>query len=173
MTGCSTRGPGMTRPHAAFTKAVTATDYDKSGRNEEAIARVLDLFGDYSAEHIEPLIDETYAETLFFRDGFKEYHTREPLKAYLLHGTEALRSCRFDFPSVAWDQGDYYFRWVMSVSLKRDAEGVSEDVIGFSHIRFDEAGKVVFQQDYWDPTDVLYSRIPVAGWLINKVHQRL
>jgi hypothetical protein len=31
----------------------------------------------------------------------------------------------------------------------------------------------MFQQDYWDPSDVLYSRIPIAGWMINKVKSGL
>ena len=66
-----------------------------------------------------------------------------------------------------------YLRWTMNVSLNRDPEDRMDSALGMSHIRFNPDGKIVFQQDYWDPTDILYSRIPVANWLIKKVKERL
>jgi hypothetical protein len=36
-----------------------------------------------------------------------------------------------------------------------------------SHIRYNSEGKVIFHQDYWDPTDIVYRRIPIAKQLIS------
>jgi hypothetical protein len=58
---------------------------------------------------------------------------------------------------------------VMVVNLKRDKPEQIERSMGMSHMRLNTEGKVVFHQDYWDPTDVIYTRIPVANWLIKKV----
>ncbi|MEM7394849.1 MAG: hypothetical protein AAF492_21150, partial [Verrucomicrobiota bacterium] len=69
--------------------------------------------------------------------------------------------------------GEYYVRWTMNVDMKRSPEGDIEHVVGMSHIRFNPAGKVVFHQDYWDPTDVLYRKIPIARGLIGYVRSKL
>lgn len=170
--GCTSTGPGHTVPNAAFRLAEQQQNYNRV-RDDAAVARVIDLFSDYSADAVKAKVRGVYADKLFFRDGFKEFHEVDGLEAYLVHGTKPLRECRFDFPQVAFDDGDYYLRWVMNVALNRDPEGSMQQCIGMSHIRFDDAGKVVFQQDYWDPTDILYSRIPVVGWAIKKVQARL
>ena len=84
-----------------------------------------------------------------------------------------MRECTFDFESPVIDGEDVYLRWTMNVNLKRDKPDRVDRAIGMSHLRFNDEGKVIFQQDYWDPTDVLYRRIPVANWLIGKVKERL
>jgi hypothetical protein len=91
----------------------------------------------------------------------------------MLRSTEPLRRCWFDFEPPIRHGSDYYLRWTMNVNLKSEPEDQVAQALGMSHLRFDAKGKVIFQQDYWDPTDVLYSRIPLAGWLIRKVKQRL
>ena len=169
--GCSTRSPGHTIPNTAFRLAQKAP-YAKQA-NPAAAARVIDLFSDYSAEPVAAKIRGVYADKFFFRDGFKELHELEALADYMVKGTEPLRSCSFEFSEPVFDGGDCYLRWVMKVNLNRDPEDAMQECIGMSHIRFDESGKVVYQQDYWDPTDILYSRIPLVGWAIKKVHQRL
>lgn len=170
--GCSTsRYPRLTEPNEAYRRAVGPEDV--SPAHPAPIRPLIELFEDYSRENLAPRIREVYAETLYFRDGFKEFTEIDGLEAYLLRGTEPLRTCTFVFPSVVEQDGDYYLRWVMRVNLKRDPPDRFEEVIGMSHVRLDEAGKVVFQQDYWDPSDVLYRRIPVAGWMVHKIKDRL
>jgi len=172
LTGCKMNPPGKTIPNTEYRKGLTIT-YDQSGRNDVAVQQVVDLFGDFSKENLEANLRDTYSEELYFRDGFKEFTDFQAFYDYMVHSTEALRECSFAFPQVTYSNGDYYLRWEMTVALNRDPEGERQQCVGMSHIRFNEAGKVVFQQDYWDPTDVLYNRIPVANWLIKKVHQRL
>lgn len=166
------QAPGKTIPHDIYREAVSSEAYARE-RDDAAIQRVIDLFEDFSHENLERNIANVYAETLFFRDGFREVHSLAELEPYFLHSTKPLRTCTFDFPGVTFSNGDLYLRWIMNVSLNRDPEGTVDTCVGMSHIRFNSEGKVVFQQDYWDPTDILYSRIPVAGWLIQKVHNRL
>jgi hypothetical protein len=40
-------------------------------------------------------------------------------------------------------------------------------------MRFNADGKVIFHQDYWDPTDIVYRRIPIAKQLIAFVKGRM
>ena len=150
-----------------MTRSVSAT------AEKHGIQAVKNLFEDYSTESIRDYAPSAYAEDLYFRDGFKELTRRDDIVAYLLHGAEPLRECTFVFQQVTRDGIDFYFRWIMTVSLDSDPEGYADQALGMSHIRFNEDGQVVFQQDYWDPTDVLYRRIPIAKGLIKMVKDRL
>jgi hypothetical protein len=42
-----------------------------------------------------------------------------------------------------------------------------------SRMRFNSDGQVIFHQDYWDPTDIVYKRIPIAKQLIAYVKSKL
>jgi hypothetical protein len=180
MSACSSSGPKLTAPTHAYREALQRTDPAEreglepgSEAEQEAIQRVIDLFAVFSEENVSQRVRGVYADTLFFRDGFKEFHEIDPLAEYMIESTKPLRECTFDFEEPVINDGDYYLRWTMNVSLNSDPEGYMDRAIGMSHIRFNQEGKVIFQQDYWDPTDVLYDRIPVANWLIKKVKERL
>ncbi|MFT5473134.1 MAG: hypothetical protein ACI9OU_000337 [Candidatus Promineifilaceae bacterium] len=140
---------------------------------QRGIRSVTNLFTNYSTRSIEDYAAEAYAETLYFRDGFKELSNRADIVTYLLHGAEPLRACTFRFDQVTRDGRDYYFRWVMTMALQSDPSGHADEAVGMSHIRFNAEGQVMFQQDYWDPTDVLYRRIPIARGLIGWVKSKL
>lgn len=175
MTGCSTTYPRLTEPNRAYQEALASTSDAGTGsdRAGEGVARVIALFEDFSAENLRANVRNVYADAFYFRDGFKEIRNLDELETYMVQSTEPLRFCTFEFEKPIQRGNDYYLRWVMKVSLNSDPEDHVEQVIGMSHFRFNDEGKVVFQQDYWDPSDVLYRRIPIAGRMINWVKSRL
>jgi len=179
-TNCSTAMHQQTVPNASYLAAVQASDpakqphlADGSPELEQAIGRVKALFENYTADYISAHFDEVYAPSLYFRDAFKEFERREDIKEYLLHGLEALRSCTFTFDHAVTQRGEVFLHWTMHVSLKRDKEGVIDHSMGISHMRFDTEGRVIFHQDYWDPTDVVYRRIPIVNRMLAWVKGRL
>ena len=174
-SGCTGPKTGITSPTADYVEALESGVLLEAGSDleQQAIAGVTGLFSDYSGENIRAHVRSTYAETFFFRDGFRDIRKLDELEAYMVHGTEPLRFCTFTFEEPVRQGRDYYLRWVMKVSLNRDKEGQFDEILGMSHLRFNEQGRVVFHQDYWDPSDLLYRRIPVAGWMIHKIKQRL
>jgi hypothetical protein len=174
--GCKTSSSRLTEPTALYLSALAESGValPEGGSVEAAaIQGVIDLFSDFSHDPVSYQVRKVYAESLFFRDGFKEFSERESLAEYMIESTMPLRACTFTFGETVRNGKDYFFSWTMRVSLKRDKPDRVDSVIGMSHIRFNPEGQVVFQQDYWDPTDVLYRRIPVAGWMINQVKDRL
>jgi hypothetical protein len=134
-----------------------------------ALERVTLLFTDFTTSNVTAKVRDIYAADAYLRDGFKELQGLDAIAPYMIRSAEAQRRCTFVFEDTVTRDGEYYLRWVMEVNLQRDPPERVSRVIGMSHIRFNAEGRIVFQQDYWDPSDVLYSRIPVAGWLINKV----
>lgn len=174
--GCAHRGQegnDMIR----YEKALAETDPAKvaglqpgSQLEKEAVARFVDFYRVFSPEVIRKGLRGLYADGAYFRDGLKEVVGIEAMEAYFLKSTEGIQTCTFDIQEMAVHQGNYYFRWVMHLTMKRSPDDPIRTV-GMSHVRYDAKGKVTFHQDYWD-TGVVYEKIPVMGavirWIKNK-----
>lgn len=175
-SGCARNLPRLTEPNTGYLNALrdrTGHLFSDPAEERAALDRVMGLFRDYSPERLKAETRNVYAERFYFRDGLRLIRDIDTLEAYFLHSAEPLRSCTFTFSEPAHDQGNYYLRWTMEANLKRSPEDETEQVIGLSHIRFNALGKVIFQQDYWDPTDLLYRKIPIANRLIDYVRSKL
>jgi hypothetical protein len=42
-----------------------------------------------------------------------------------------------------------------------------------THLRFDESGRVVLHQDFWDSAAGLYRNLPVVGYVLKLVDARM
>ncbi|WPJ94541.1 nuclear transport factor 2 family protein [Coraliomargarita algicola] len=170
----------QTTPNAAFQQALIATDpaqfnLPAPGSDEEAemLKGIQNLFMDYSHANLSAKVEQVYAERVYFRDAFRQLHTAEEIREYFLEGLEPLEGAEFVFNNVARTGGDFYLDWTMRLDFKKTPTGTWEESMGVSRIRFDSAGQVIFHQDFWDPTDIVYQRIPIAKQLIAYVKGKL
>ena len=139
----------------------------------EMLDSVKQLFASYTRENLETKIPEVYAERVYFRDAFKQFSSSEAIRDYMVEGLAALENAEFVFRRVARAGDEFYLDWVMRLDFKKTPTGTWEESIGMTHMRFNSEGQVIFHQDYWDPTDIVYRRIPVAKQLINFVKKRM
>lgn len=142
-----------------------------SQTEQEAINRFKEFYRIFSAERIAASIDGVYAVDAYFEDGMRQVKGRENIRQYFLSTTGAFTECTFDIKDMAYSPGNYYFRWIMHLKLKRDPDNPLEQP-GMSHVRFDEQGRVVFHQDYWE-TLALFERFPVIGGVIRWIKGRI
>ena len=169
----------QTVPDADYQQALESTDPQKytkivkSADEDAMIKRVVALFSDYSKDNLSENVTQVYATDVYFRDAFKQYSSSEDIRDYMLVGLKPLHQAEFIFNRVARSGGDYYFDWTMRLDFKKTPPGTWEESIGVSHMRFNSEGKVIFHQDYWDPTDIVYRRIPIVKQLIAFVKTRL
>ncbi|MDA0991885.1 MAG: nuclear transport factor 2 family protein [Verrucomicrobia bacterium] len=180
MSSCSTQSINLTDPSASYMDALQATEASPADRlatgsqaERSAIEQFQGFWATFTYEVVTQRVRDIYADDVYLRDGVREIQGIDALAAYMAKSTEPLRSCTFEFQRVVQQDGNYFFQWTMHVNLLRDPVDRVGEAIGMSHVRFNPAGKVTFQQDYWDPSDLIYRRIPVAGWLIDKVRARL
>jgi hypothetical protein len=178
-SGCASKPE--TDPVAFTAQALAATTVDQVGRLEKgsvaeqaAIERFKTYNSDFSEANITNNTKKVYAANVYFRDPFKTIHGEADFEKYLLSGSSAVAQFRMDWKDVAESDGNYYFRWVMSVKLKRDGKNDPPSLTtGISHVRFNKDGLVVFHQDYFDSAAFLYEKIPVLGWEIRFIKNRL
>jgi len=155
-----------------YYKELAATDPVKSamvkpGSAEEkaGIAAFREYYKVFAENVIRRDTKNLYAKEAFFKDPYKEVKGVEAIEAYFIATTKAIESCTFDITDVSVHDGNYYFRWVMKLTIKRDKDNPMEQ-IGMSHVRFGPDGKVIFHADYWD-TSIVFERAPVIGAIIR------
>ncbi|MGJ8639505.1 MAG: nuclear transport factor 2 family protein [Opitutaceae bacterium] len=181
LAGCTTTDMHtQTVPDAQFKAALAKSDpaqFDlpAPGTVEEAamLEGVQQLFINYTHENLAANIAKVYAEEVYFRDAFKQLNSAVAIREYMLAGLEPLDGAEFVFNNVARAGGDFYLDWTMRLDFKKTPKGTWEESIGVSRMRFNSEGKVIFHQDFWDPTDIVYTRIPIAKQLIGYVKKKL
>ena len=182
LAGCSSNEPMHTQtvPDAKYRAALAESDPlchnpPVAGSPEEAamLGALEDLFTNYTYENLEANVARVYAEQFYFRDAFKQLDNAQALQDYLLHGLKPVSEVRFVFNRVIRSGGEFYVDWTMAIDFKKTPPGTWEESMGVSHFRFNSEGKVIFHQDYWDPTDIVYKRIPLVKQLIAYVKRKL
>lgn len=179
VSGCATApdnsAVAFTRSALAATASAKVAALAKDSPAEQAaIARFEAFNSDFSAANITNQTRNVYAADIYFRDPFKQIHGEPEFEAYLLRGSAAVSAFSMEWLDVAESHGDYYFSWIMSVTLKRDGSNAKPSLTtGISHVRFGADGKVIFHQDYFDAGAFLYERIPVLGSEIRFIKKRL
>jgi hypothetical protein len=170
----------QTIPDDTYMTALAWTDpaaYDipEPGSDEEAamLGAVEALFTNYTEENLSKHLTEVYAEAVYFRDAFKQFDHAEEIREYMLAGLEPLHGAEFIFNRVLRDGGDFYIDWTMRLDFRKTPPGTWEESIGMTRMRFNNEGKIIFHQDYWDPTDIVYRRIPLVRGLIAYVKKKL
>jgi outer membrane murein-binding lipoprotein Lpp len=176
LAGCAS--PPKQDPMAFTKQALAATDAGKvklsGAAEEEAIKRFETFSGDISAANITNNFRKVYVEDVYFRDPFKEIHGAPGFEAYLLRDSASVSQYSIDWKDVGKSDGDYYFRWVMGVKLKRDSRKKPPVLTcGISEVRFEADGKVIFEQDNFDAASFLYERLPILGGEIRFIKKRL
>lgn len=184
LLGCTTQNNKMTHsqtiPNAGYKEALDWTDPARhsvpaagSPAEAEMLQRVEALFTNYTQDYLQKNVTEVYAEKVYFRDAFKRFDRADEIRDYLVHGVSALTAAEFDFQRIIRAGDEFYIDWIMRLDFKATPAGTWEESIGMTHMRFNSEGQVIFHQDYWDPTDIVYQRIPVAKQLINYVKKKM
>ncbi len=182
LTSCSSSENMHTQtvPDAAYTMALETSDPSKfnlpepgSQAEAEMLQGIQDLFSTYTYENLDVNTQKVYADEVYFRDAFRLITNSADLRDYMLHGLKPLEGAEFIFNDVARSGGDFYLNWTMRLDFKKTPTGTWEESIGMTRIRFNSEGQVIFHQDFWDPTDIVYRRIPIARGLIGYVKKKL
>jgi len=150
---------------AATDPAKTALVKPGSAEEKAGIENFKSYYKVFAEDIIRRDTKTLYAREAFFKDGYKEVKGVDAIETYFIATTKAIVSCTFDITEVIIHEGNYYFRWVMKLTIKRDKDNPIAQV-GMSHVRFASDGKVIFHTDYWD-TSVVFERAPVIGSIIR------
>lgn len=177
--GCASAPPAA-NPIRDHEEALAASDPKRVGapapgsaQETAAVQRFAAFISDLSTGTIRAQIRQVYAPQLYFNDTLKTIRDVDTLEKYFLSSDDALTHYALNVEQATSTPEGVYVRWRMDVTFRRFRKGEVQSSIGISHIRFDKDGRVIYHQDYWDSGSNLYAKIPVLGWMIRAIKNRL
>lgn len=130
-------------------------------------------------------LESLYAPDVEFVDPLHRIEGLENLQHYFAGMMHNLAQCRFEFTQFLCvdgegasasdndneDSGEAVAFWTMHYSHPRLAGGRLLALSGNSHLRFRQ--KIYYHRDYFDAGAMLYEHLPLLGYAIKKVKQRM
>ncbi|MGY4827230.1 nuclear transport factor 2 family protein [Sphaerotilaceae bacterium SBD11-9] len=134
------------------------------------VARIVALFEQLTPADIDRL-GEFYAANALFKDPFNEVHGVPAIQAVFRHMYASLDEPRFVVRDVVVQGSQCFLTWDFVFRFKRFSRE-PQMVRGSSHLRLDDAGRIVLHRDYWDAAEELYEKLPVLGALMRWLKKR-
>lgn len=144
---------------------------DLSGSDAAAdrgVAAFRQIFSDLTRDDLAERIGELYAEDIYFNDTVHVFHKRWELVDYMARTGQQLEHNSIDVHKVIRDGSDVYLRWEMTFITRAAGKRVESHSIGMTHLRFNEQGRIVLHQDFWDSASALYAHLPVVGFFMRR-----
>lgn len=179
VTGCS-KNTIMNEQTITYKKAKNNASSQGAELSEADAKKALDQFGDFlkgigSEEVIEREIANTYHEDAYLNDTLKTLNNREEIKQHFIKTSQTMTSYSLEIDDISKSNSGngYYMRWTMKFSAPKLASGKEIISIGMSHVIFDEEGKVLLHQDFWDSSTGMFEHVPIIGGGIRMIKKRL
>lgn len=117
-------------------------------------------------------LGELFHEDVVFIDPFHEVRGLDQLGAYYAHMYANVSAIRFDFVEKLVDGDRACVTWNMTFTHSKINGGEPVATSGASVLRFSQ-GRVIRHEDYFDAGAMLYEHLPVIGWAVRKLKQRV
>jgi steroid Delta-isomerase len=115
-------------------------------------------------------LGELYAASARFIDPFNDVTGLGPVRTVFAHMFETLDEPRFTvLEAMAGDRSGFLL-WTFRF---RRGAGQEQQILGMTHLRFDDAGLVLLHHDHWDAAGQLYETLPLLGAVMRWVRRRL
>ena len=171
--------PRVTDSAAAF-RAVRAemearpTVVVGSPAERQGIERLKLFLSRIDAESVRNNTVSVYAPDAYLNDTLVSRRGASNIQTYFLATVEAAESITANIEDVTRSaDGFYYVRWTMDVRMKKVAAGETIRTLGITLVRFDDQGRVLIHQDYWDSAAGLWDHVPGIGRGIRWIKGRL
>lgn len=132
-----------------------------------------ELYADLSVENVLARAPRVYAPDALFNDTLKTLQGSPAITDYLQETARRAHAVHVLVEDTAFAGVNCYLRWYMDIKWKKFKEGQVTRSQGVSLLRFDPDGRVLLHQDYWDSTTGFFIHIPLIGWALRKIIERV
>lgn len=175
-TGCTGQTADANRYPALFAQAVAEPRVTEAelfaGHPPAALGFVELMRGLPQDDAWEAQARAVYAEDLYFSDTLAHLTSVDQLVAHLAGVQSSAETLEVSVQDVVSSDRGTYLRWEMVSTFKVLGRPAESRTIGISMLRFDDDGRINFQQDFWDASEGFYQHIPVLGAVIRGIGGR-
>lgn len=133
--------------------------------NPQALTRVVNFFEQLSPASLSEL-PQIYAEDAWFKDPFNEVKGLAEISRIFAHIFVQVDRPRFIVTTQLDQDQTAVLIWDFEFRMKRFSSA-PQTIRGATHLRFDDAGLVIYHRDYWDAAEELYEKLPLLGGLMR------
>lgn len=128
--------------------------------------RFVDTFARLGTADFLPAAEQLLSpDMIYVNDVLTSYGEWSRLREHLAGMNESVSAAQVDLVD-SWQAGDsVYVHWRMEYTLTLLGGQRRMASYGISQLKTDAAGRIVFQQDFWDSNNGLYRQLPTVGWL--------
>lgn len=137
----------------------------------QAVAQVVEFFEKLSPESLAQL-PHIYESNARFKDPFNDVNGLPAIEAIFRHMYVALENPYFVVTQQIVQGHQCMLTWEFRFRFKRFDPRKDQVVLGATHLRFSEQGKIVLHRDYWDAAEELYEKLPFVGGLMRWLKKR-
>lgn len=161
----------MTEHTDTSVSTVAASSSEAQTGLKTALEKSVSFFENLSPARL-PDIDNLYSADAFFKDPFNEVKGASAIRDIFAHMYVALNDPRFEVTSRFGEGSEAFIAWNFIFRFKDTRPQEWQCVRGSSHLRFNDAGQIVYHRDYWDAAEELYEKIPVLGGLMRWIKKK-
>lgn len=139
----------------------------------DLLQRFRDLYDHLGPDHLQGL-DGVYSKHARFSDPFHDIEGLPALEAYFRELYRNVETCRFEWgPWAASPTGQSAFQeWTLVLRHRTFRPGETLRLPGCTRLTLSD-GLVIDHRDHFDSSAMIYQRIPVLGWVIGKIRNRM
>lgn len=130
----------------------------------------LDFFADISRARLTDL-DRLTTDDVHFVDPFHDVRGRAAMHAVFERMFDAISEPRFVIERHLCGDDIAFVTWRFSGMLKAPKRMVA--LVGASELHFSSDGRVRAHIDHWDAARQVYEQVPVLGFILRRLRQRL
>ncbi len=134
---------------------------------DEGLDRFGRTFADLTADNVGQEMRALYADRVFFNDTLVTLESSDAVGDYMASTGDKLDVSKVDVDHTIRDGNDVYVRWTMHFKTSAFGMKVESNSIGMTHLRFDDQGRIVVHQDFWDAASGLYEHLPIVGAMLR------
>ncbi len=132
------------------------------------------LYRDLVAFDISDL-GKIYAQNIVFEDPVATHTGLRSVEQYFEKLLVSAKQCDFAIHNVISCESnteniDYVVTWTMDLVLDGQSRHIKLD--GITQLKITD-DLIVYHRDYYDLGQMVYEHVPVVGWLVKKIKQRL
>lgn len=143
-----------------------------NGVSMEQQEKIKYVFDNLRADNIK-ILDDFYAKDTTFIDPLGTHKGINSVKDYYRNLYKNVKSIKFTYRDLISSDNSHSLYWTMTLSADGLNRGAPISLEGNSHIRFNQDGFVAYHRDYFDMGEFIYEYVPVMGWAIKKVKNKL
>jgi len=145
-------------PNPKYTSKELYEEEQKSQRKAIAINKIqnqvnktintfVKVFSNYEKNELIKSMPDLYSNDAFLNDRIMSVYGLNAISNYYEDSFDKLDIIKFVINDVVLGKKEAYIHWVWHLN--------DSDLLGISRIRFNKEGKIIYQQDYWDYSELI------------------